>query len=390
MGWSVSSFYGSAARFGGVQYAVVDAWRDGAPIKTDLAITAGSVTDDSSPGVRRTLSLELFPELGLWDLLAPIGTELRPRSVVRYPSGTTETVPLGVYDIDAQSMSYGTGSTIRLAGSDKWGRIQRARFLRPEASTPGSPVTAEIVRLIRGALGPTEPVSVTATSTAAVGAVVWERDRDKAIEELAKSIGAYVSFDRNGTATVEDLPTVSPAAVWLVDASETGVLLAADRDRDRKRTYNVVVAASDKTDGETPFEPVIVWDNNPESPTYCCGGAGIGTWADFEAARIAGTGPFGVVPYFYTSPLLNDSGQAETAARTILARVTGMAAQLGLTAVRNHALDSLDAIDVLLPPERYDQEQPLERHLIDRVTHPLYLKTPQQMATRSTREDEFV
>lgn len=379
--YPVSPLYGDASRYGGVQYAVCDAYRDGAVIATDLPISGPSfVTDDSSAGVRRTLSIELFPTLGLWNELAPIGIELRPRSVTRYPSGVTEQVPMGVYDVDSQSMSYGAGGTIKLAGSDKWGRIQRARFLKPQASTRGIPITAQIAALIRGALGANEPVVITATSTATVGAVVWERDRDKAIEDLAKSIGAYVSFDRNGVATVQDLPTVGPASVWTVDASETGVLLSASRDRDRTRTYNVVVVASDKADGEAPFQPQIVWDNDPDSATY----AGLN-----PASNPGSAGPFGIVPYFYTSPLVRNAQQALASGRTILARTTGLASQLGLTAVRNHALDSLDVIDVLLPPERYDQDQPLERHIIDRLTHPLLPTEAQQIDTRSTRTDEF-
>lgn len=377
--YPVSSLYGQAARHGGVQYAVVDAWRDGSPIASDLAVTSGFVTDDSAGGVRRTLSIELFPELGLWDLLAPIGTEIRPKSVTRYSSGLTESVPMGVFDVDAQSMSYGPDGTIKLSGSDKWARIQRARFLRPFAATPSLLIADQIALLIKGALGFSEPVVNLSTSTATIGAVVWERDRDKAIEEMAKSIGAYVSFDRNGVATIQDLPTIGPMAVWTVDASETGVLLSAQRDRDRKRTYNVVVAASDKVDGETPFEPQIVWDNDETSPTY----------AGTDPLTAANVGPFGIVPYFYTSPLLATASQALDAAQTILARVAGRAASLGLTAVRNHALDSLDVIDVLLPAERYDQEQPLERHVIDKVTHPLLPTGEQQIDTRSTREDEF-
>lgn len=395
---------------------MVDAYRNGSVIASDLAITSGSVTDDSaSPGVRRTVSLELFPTLDLWDLLEPIGTEVRPRMVTRYPSGVTETVPMGVFDIDGQSMSYGTGGTIRLSGSDKWGRIQRARFIKPQPSWPGVTVSAMIAALIRGALGASEPVNVLTTSEATVGSVVWERDRDKAIEELAKSIGAYVSFDRTGVAEIRDMPTIGPTAVWTVDAGTSGVLLSAQRDRDRKRTYNVVIASSDKADGGAPFDPVIVWDSDPGSATY----AGPDPLNSPELA-----GPFGVVPYFYTSPLLTTAVQAEEAAYTILHRVTGRASQVGLSALPMHALDSLDVIDVLLPSERrqavivgstggdgfgtqpfgtsafgvgtgiptwsYESvNAPLERHIIDRIVHPIYVKEPQQLDTRSTRTDEF-
>lgn len=364
-----------------------DAIRDGQPIATDLAITSGSVTDESAPGIRRTLSIELFPTLGLYELLAPIGTELHVRSVIRYPSGATETVPLGVYDIDSESMSYGSGGSIRVSGSDKWGRIQRAQFLLPQASLPGMLVTDQIATLIRGALGSGENVTVTATSTATVGALVWEKERDTAILDLAKSIGARVSFDRTGVATIEDLPTIAAEAVWTVDASPTGVMLSGSRDRNRKRTYNMVVVVPEKADGQPPFAPQFVWDNDPNSPTYA-GSGGIGGAGPTPPSPDA-AGPFGHVPYYYVSPLLETADQAIEAGRTILARVTGMAAQLSLEFIRNHALDSLDAIDALLPAERFDQPQPLERHVIDRIVHPLVPSGSSTIDTRSTRTDEY-
>ena len=373
----MSSLYGRAVRSGGAHYCVVDAWRNGAAVATDLQVLGGSVTDDSG---RRSLQIEIANELGLWDVLAPIGTELRPRSVVRYPSGVTEQVPMGVFVVDAQSMSYGDGGgSIQLSGSDKWVKIQRARFIQPIAANTGLLVREQIAMLIKGALGLSEQVNITATSTAGMGSVVWERDRDKAIEELARSIGATVFFDRDGVATVADLPTVGPTAVWTVDAGETGVMLSAQRDRDRKRTYNVVVAASDKADGEAPFPPIVVWDSDPNSPTY----AGTDPIGNPGSA-----GPFGIVPYFLTSPLFQNGGQADAAARTALYRTIGRASQVSVTQFPNRALDALDVIDVLLPAERYDQEQPVERHIIDKIVHPL-LNGPQSIDTRSTREDEF-
>jgi hypothetical protein len=98
------------------------------------------------------------------------------------------------------------GATLSIQADDKWVKVQRARFRQPFASTPGASVTSQIVTLIQGALPAPSPSTVTATSTAIMGKVVWERDRDKAIIELAKSIGARVYFDRNGVATVADVP----------------------------------------------------------------------------------------------------------------------------------------------------------------------------------------
>jgi hypothetical protein len=99
-------------------------------------------------------------------------------------------------------------------------------------------------------------------------------------------------------------------------------------------------------------------------------------------------GAFGQVPYFYTSPLLENTAQATLAGATLLERVRGLNAQLSMSQVRNHALDSLDAMTVILPRERWDTERPTELHVADKIVHPLTAEQEQSIDTRSTRTDE--
>lgn len=376
--YQVSTQYLDAVRDGGNYRVHVDAWRGGALLQAgrDLAVASGTVTDDAEPGVRRQLDITLTPEPGetvqqLFDLLAPVGTELRVRSVLRYPDGvSSESVPMGVFDIDSEQMGYAPGGTLVVKASDKWVRIQRARFLAPFASNPAITIKAQIAALIRRALGSGEPVTTTATSNAMTPKVVWDRDMDKAILDLAKSIGAWVYFDRDGVATIADLPADNSASVWRVAADNDGVMLDASRSRDRSKTYNTVVVNSEQVDGAALFAPVTLSDGDTTSPTY------VG-------------GPFGSVPYFYSSPLLTTTNQATQAGLSILARVKGLNAQLGLKTVRNHALDAMDAISVQLPKERWDVPlPPIEHHLVDRIVHPLTAGDSQSVDTRSTRTDE--
>lgn len=381
--YPTSDQYGAAVRTFQTAYTTCAAYLGGQliPGAEDLLIDeegSSSVTDTSTPGVRRTLTLELVPVPGLYELLRPAGVTLRPYSVLKTGAGL-ESVPMGVFDIDSPTRSYGNNGSIRVTGSDKWGRIQRADFLYPASSTPGVSVLDTIVYLIRTALGFTEPVNVTATSTAQVGALVWDSDRSKAIQDLAESIGAWVYFDRNGIATVADLPTTSASSnVWAVDASASGILLSADRSADRDKTRNVVVVNSEKTDGVL-FGPQIVWDDDPSSPTY----------AGTDPPNATNVGPFGIATYKYSSPLLQTADQAIAAGRTILARVRGLNGQLSLTAVRNHALDALDTVDVLLPQDRADIPRATERHIIDKITHPLTVGGAQSIETRAIRADSL-
>jgi hypothetical protein len=363
--YPVTTSFLAALRSAHTALVSVDAYRDGLPIAEGLPVIGGEVTVDSGSSVRRTLSLTLAPETGLWDTLAPVGTELHVKRGIRYPSGYIEWADLGVFDVDVQRLGYAPGGSISITAPDRWGRVQRARFEAPETSTPGALVRDEMSRLVLDAI-PGITSTITATSTSFLRTCAWDRDRAAAVEDMGKAIGAEAFFDTDGNLVVRDVPSpVDTDSVWLIDASATGVLLNADRERNRQRTFNVVVATTSVADGTSIFPPVVVEDDDPLSLTY------VGS-------------SFGRVPFFYTSPLLLDTVQATAAAMTILERVRGLAAQLTVESVVNPALDAGDVIDVLLPQERRDLPRPIERHIIDSVTIPLTVDGSQSISTRSS------
>jgi hypothetical protein len=369
--------YQQAVRQGvGITYSV-EASRAGVVVPGcgDLRPTGGSITDTTKPGVRRVLNLELAPDPGLFDKLAPFGTLLRVTAVITYQDRTTIPIPMGVFDVDSEKLGEGD-SGITLTAPDKWVQIQRARFLYPTGPAVGVAATEQLAALLRDATGSPQ-VNITATSRAIMGPLTWEKDRDKAIIDLAESIGAWVFFDRLGVATIADLPTVGKSADWLVDASASGVLTELDRSRDRSRTYNVVVVSSSASAGET-FPSQYVWDFDPNSPTY----------AGTNPVAAVNVGPFGIVPYFFDTPLPMDAASAQATGATILARVTGLASQVSLGQVPNPAVDAFDVLDVLPPRERYDIPRVLERHIADEVTHSL-TNGALTIAGRSTRTDPY-
>jgi hypothetical protein len=157
------------------------------------------------------------------------------------------------------------------------------------------------------------------------------------------------------------------------------VAISLDRHRSREGTYNVVVVSSSASGGEA-FDPVYVWDGDASSPTY----AGTDPLANPGSA-----GPFGIVPTFYSSPVLSSVGEARNAGLSILARTIGLSSQVSLSAVPNPALEAFQVLDVLPPDIAYGPTRVLERHVADTVTHPLALGTgsPQQIQGRSTRTD---
>lgn len=355
-----------------------DAYRD----RTALPLTGGEVTSDgSTPGARRVLSATLAPQPGLWDLLIPPGVELLPSIVLRAPNGNQLTIPQGVFPVEVLRLSYGPDGRVTISSCpDRWSKVAAAEFITPRVAPAGTLVRVAIASLLAEVLPTGTPITVTTRSTATVPAGTWDTDRDKTIEELATAASLDVFFDRNGFPVIRDAPTLAGQTAWLVDASASGVLLTADRERSRQKTYNVVVVSSSKATADVPFDPQIVWDNDPASSTY----AGPDPVNNPSAA-----GPFGVRVYRWSSPLLADAAQALAAARTILERVRGQASQLSLTAAPHPGLDDGDVITVQLPRERSDMPRPVEPHLAEVVTVPLLPSRGgvQRIATRSTRPD---
>lgn len=370
------------ARYGGSWLQLEDsgglAYRD----RTLLPIADGTVNvDGTSNGARRTANVSFAPQAGLWDLLSTPGVELCPASILRAPSGQTVEIPQGVFPIDSVRISVGSSGRVQISSCpDRWSLVRAGRFFFPRVAPEGQLCRDAIAALLLEVLPAGTTVTDTSTSQARVPAGIWDRDRDKTITDLATAASVDVYFDRNGQPTIRDVPMLGNAPVWLVDASASGVLLAADRERSRQKTYNVVVISSDRADGSAQFDPVVVWDADPTSPTYA---------GPDPASNPSAAGPFGVRPYFWSSPLLGGATDAQNAGFTILQRVAGLAAQLTLTTVPNPGLEDGDVITVQLPAERPDIPRPVELHLVDSVSIPLAPSRgeDQTISTRSTRPD---
>jgi hypothetical protein len=82
---------------------------DDLPLKTDGQNQVQ--VDGATPGGRRTLQVTSPRDVGLWDALAPVGTELRAYTAIKHQSGAAEVVPQGVFDVDVQSMGYRRATT---------------------------------------------------------------------------------------------------------------------------------------------------------------------------------------------------------------------------------------------------------------------------------------
>lgn len=329
--YRVSDRFLTALRSSHTVVARVDAWSDARLVMRDVPFSEGSVSVSSGNGVRRKLDLTV-PDVGLWDVLSPLGVELRAFRGIRFPDGSEEMVPLGVFSLDQQTRPIRAGGGIGISSApDRYAAVQRARFEIPRVSDSGMTNVAQIIRLVTEVV-PSTPETAGLTSAnplseTLVGLQVWDRDRDKTIEDLATAAGVEVFFGPTGQLTIRDVAVQEASPVWRIHTGRDGVMSSGTATRDRSRVYNVVVVVSTKTDGVPPFQPQIVEDADPVSPTNV-------------------NGPYGRAPYFLSTATIGNAADAVRAGRALLAKVRGRFVDVSVEAVVNPALDSGDTVSV--------------------------------------------
>lgn len=342
-------------------------------ILTDLPIEDGQVTVDATSRVRRTLNLTCPPQQGLWDVLDAAGGEITVTQTVRFPNHTYQSVPLGVFPVDQDRIGYGPGDTIQLTCPDRWARIQRGGFTLNRASVPTNMGWQEIQRLVEGAWTGSVPFpgwgQLDTTATTPVGTLFWsDGSRETAITQIADANSLEVFFDPAGLAVLRRIPTLTSSSlpVWTVNEGDNGVLVGADRSRDRSALRNALVVSTSATD--VYFPPVLVQNSTTSDP-------------------LSVHGPLGTVPEDYSNSAIRNSDQATVAGRARLAVTLGEAKQLSMEITGNPALDARDVVSVVLPNTDANLPRPVELHILDTVTHPLTPQGTQTARTRSTRPD---
>lgn len=360
-----SARFDALVRNGGATSRRVEVWRGGTRIDNfgdnGIPVYGGEVAVDGSKLTRRILSgLRVDATDAMWDLLSPPGTRLHVHRGVG-----AELLPVGRFIVDDLTETYGGDWDGQVgAAPDLMVLVQRARFPAPREFSEGTSVLFALRTLVEEVLG---PATVLATSRAVLsGPKTFERDRDKAVLELAQAAAADVFCAPDGTPMIVDTPQLG-TSVWTVNPGDGGVLYSGTRGRSLRTSYSAVSASNNGVGGDAPYPPQVVYDDDPRSPTYYLG-------------------PFGLNTYFIASDLLATPEQALLAAKARLPLVTAARATLDVTAECHPGLDANDTITVVLPPRFGGQQQVVERHLIGSVTVPLGDGT-QSITTKSAVAD---
>lgn len=263
---------------------------------------------------------------------SPYGTRLRVRLGMAYSNTDVEWVSLGTYRMESVDRAL-TGRVIEVSAKSLEQSVIDARFLTPRVIPP-TDAQSLTVQLIREAV----PGALVrwGVERRTLPQIVAERERwavldgDRDATSVARAFGARIFTDGQGIFTVAPVPTLADAPVWTADTGDDGLLLDGSESLTREGVFNAMVVTGESTDTDVPpVGPGLAVDDDPASPTYF-------------------GGPFGMVPAYYSSPLLRTDEQCQATALAMLQPNLGLrqTAQLNLV---NPALVPDDVIDARMP-----------------------------------------
>ena len=369
--YAISSNFQAAIRGPHVRTVTADVYYAGAYQQT-LPVVDGTINVDRTQNTSRqgTVTIGnplLFPTY-VTSPLAPYAVELHLNYTVVYPTGLTETCPLGVFPILDVYAEQATGAMPVVDLSDRSMLVQGYPFYTPYDAS-GTQYAALINKFVQDAF-PATTITVTyaasissaATTTYVPGGTTFSSDRWSAVQSLCNAIGAEAYFDVTGNVQVVPIPSMTQAGlagynpVWNFNAGSGGVLVTAKRMVSRAGVYNAVFATGGSSGGNSASPTAFVSDNDPRSPTYF-GPAGQLT-PDPQCK-------FGPQVLQWSNTLITDGTTLTAAAQAQLNNYLGLARNLNFTAVPNPALERGDIVKATYSASSY------ELHVLDSISIPL-------------------
>lgn len=337
-----------------------------APTGTDIKILGGDVAFDASAETRATLDLTT-EGAGMWpsrndSLLAPYGNEIFVERGVDFGGGRTEMVSLGFYRIYTPEQENPPDGPITIAARDRMSGIIDGRLLNP-VQFAATKTRGEVVAQLVTDVYPSAVIDWDdAAESVLIGrSLVADEDRYAFLNDLITAAGKVWYWDYRGVLVIKSPPDPS-MPVFDVDHGENGVLVKMSRDLTREGVYNAVVATGEASDTSFASRAVAI-DNNPDSPTYWFGG-------------------FGKVPRSYSSPFITTNAQALSAASALLAQSLGLPYNVYFGSIVNAALEPLDPVRVVYPPQARSRGDVAEIHVIEKLTIPLMVEDALSATTR--------
>lgn len=328
-------------------------------VQDEVAIAGGDVKLDATADIRGSLDLETTDP---WpadasDLLTPYGNELFVERGIVFGSGAVEWVSLGYFRISDVDQDDAPDGPLRIVGHDRMASIVDSKLTSPRQYTSGTSVQAAFNELI-GDIYPGAVIvfDFDAAATLFTASHVAEEDRYKFLKDIVDSLGKVMWWDYQGRLQVATAPDpLTP--VLDINHGRGGILVKLARSLSRQDAFNAVVATGEAA-GEKPPVRGVAYDTNPKSPTY---------WF----------GPFGKVPYKFSSSFITTPDQARVAAEQKLSRSIGVPYGADFQSVVCAALEPLDPIRV-----SHSDKEPDDFHVVETLTIPLDAETAMTGTTR--------
>lgn len=279
-----------------------------------------------------------------------------------------EEVPLGVFTITDVTVAASPdgGSRIDINGVDRSARIARALWIDPFPIADGTALGTAISNVLTDRwpavetdledAGKTVPAVTLGLQESGSGKDPWAD-----VQNMAQSAGLDLYFDGDGIAVltaVSDPSTATPSAVY--EEGEDAVVMAVTRRLSTEQAVNGVVASGEGSQ-VTPPVRAVVFDEDPDSPTYRYG-------------------EFGERPVFMSSPLILTEDDAYAVASAELAKRKGAEENVDWTVVCDPSLDAGDVIQLTNSGTRLDKLL-----VIDRLTIPLTVDGAMSATARTIR-----
>lgn len=355
MAYPTSASWGSYVRQASTRVAVADIYQIGSsvPLVSDLPVNSGEIHCDRTADHRRTAFVVIPSEdmiglfkSGAFDVRL---VEIHIRAGIDY-GPFKELIPQGVFRISKLSWN-DSDQSLRIDLIDRSLLLKRY-FHSYQVSYAG----ANIRDVIIGAIQAVGLADVEFDDPGwqfnyyLPGSTTFDQSTLDMFKKLLQILGADGGFDQRGTYKVHRVPFVDGGsnpqdAVFTVDASETGVLIEAQRSTTLDNIWNfIAVYGSNDANGKPVYGAAL--DLDPSSKTYY-------------------NGPFGRAQKVIHNSEIKDAATANLVAFMELKNSTGATESLSLELVPNPALDAGDLIVVSF------LDGTNELHMINSFTLPL-------------------
>lgn len=331
----------------------------------DLDIIDGNITIDDDQENRRTATLQVTDPYGdlvpgeLGDLLAPRTNEIKLYRGIKFPDGTSELLPCGVFGIVGAAIDdSGQGLHMGLDLADRAYDADVHKFTTETQIAEGTPVHDAVQQLV--AMGRTSTVfdiqpitGLTPVLSYKTGDSPWN-----AAFNLADRAGAEVFFDPDGICVIRPLPnfsTVEP--VWTFEEGEDATILYVNKRITAEGFFNHIIVIGDSPNNSIPVR-AEAYDDGLNSPTSIHGQQG-------DVVKVI------------RDDKIADIGTASALAEAELQKSVGLGELVRFNALVHPAVEIYDVIALKRLDSKLDGN-----YVMDKITVPMTLDRPMDVSCR--------